>query len=208
MENKYLYPPAKVLFQTLLCGFYGLHIEGKENIPKEGAAIIAPNHKSYWDPPLVEVATIPRLVHFMAKEELFSNPFFGWLIRQFGTFPVKRGSVDRTAIRNAVREIKGGSLLGIFPEGTRIKREGLGRYHSGMAALAMMTGAPIIPVAIIGSYTMPKKKIPLAVLIGKPIPVKKQRPTEESEAELNEKVRTEMTALMEDYKKRTGNPLF
>lgn len=163
---------------------------------------MAPNHKSDWDPPLIGVAFNTRIIHYMAKEELFKNPFLGWLIRQFGTFPVKRGTVDRTAIRQALRELKAGNPLGIFPEGTRIWREGLGRFHSGMASLALMTGTPVVPVAVIGSRWMPHKKGPLAVLIGKPVEVKKQRPTDEKVAELNDVVKGKIQDLMDNYMKR------
>ena len=181
---------------------FRLHVEGRENVPQTGAIIVAPNHKSDWDPPLIGVAFNTRIIHYMAKEELFKNPFLGWLIRQFGTFPVKRGTVDRTAIRQALRELKAGNPLGIFPEGTRIRREGLGRFHSGMASLALMTGTPVVPVAVIGSRWMPHKKGPLAVLIGKPVEVKKQRPTDEKVAELNDVVKGKIQDLMDDYMKR------
>ena len=114
---------------------------------------------------------------------------------------MKRGSVDRAAVRQAIKEIKEGNPLGIFPEGTRIKREGLGRFHTGMASLALMTGTPVIPVAVLGTMDLPRKNGPLAVLIGKPIEVKKQRPTDEKVAELNDVVKAEIQKLMDDYKK-------
>ncbi len=180
----------------------GLKVEGRENIPDKGAIIVAPNHKSYWDPPVIGTAVNNRVIHYMAKEELFKNPIFGWVIRQFGTFPVKRGTVDRAAVRQAVRELKTGNPLGIFPEGTRIKREGLGRFHSGMASLALMTGTPVVPVAVIGTMELPKKNGPLAVLIGKPIEVKKERPTDEKVAELNDIVKGEIQKMMDEYKSR------
>ncbi len=180
----------------------GLKVEGRENIPDKGAIIVAPNHKSYWDPPVIGTAVNNRIIHYMAKEELFKNPIFGWVIRQFGTFPVKRGTVDRQAVRQAVRELKSGNPLGIFPEGTRIKREGLGRFHSGMASLALMTGTPVVPVAVIGTMDLPKKNGPLAVLIGKPIEVKKERPTDEKVAELNDIVKGEIQKMMDEYKSR------
>ncbi len=180
----------------------GLKVEGRENIPDKGAIIVAPNHKSYWDPPVIGTAVNNRVIHYMAKEELFKNPIFGWVIRQFGTFPVKRGTVDRAAVRQAVRELKTGNPLGIFPEGTRIKREGLGRFHSGMASLALMTGTPVVPVAVIGTMDLPKKNGPLAVLIGKPIEVKKERPTDEKVAELNDIVKGEIQKMMDEYKSR------
>ena len=187
-------------FVFFLC--LGLKVEGRENIPDKGAIIVAPNHKSYWDPPVIGTAVNNRIIHYMAKEELFKNPIFGWIIRQFGTFPVKRGTVDRQAVRQAVRELKSGNPLGIFPEGTRIKREGLGRFHSGMASLALMTGTPVVPVAVIGTMDLPKKNGPLAVLIGKPIEVKKERPTDEKVAELNDIVKGEIQKMMDEYKSR------
>lgn len=196
------YKIVRAVLDFIFFVIFRLHVEGRENVPQTGAIIVAPNHKSDWDPPLIGVAFNTRIIHYMAKEELFKNPFLGWLIRQFGTFPVKRGTVDRTAIRQALRELKAGNPLGIFPEGTRIRREGLGRFHSGMASLALMTGTPVVPVAVIGSRWMPHKKGPLAVLIGKPVEVKKQRPTDEKVAELNDVVKGKIQGLMDDYMKR------
>lgn len=196
------YKIVRAVLDFLFFVIFRLHVEGRENVPQTGAIIVAPNHKSDWDPPLIGVAFNTRIIHYMAKEELFKNPFLGWLIRQFGTFPVKRGTVDRTAIRQALRELKAGNPLGIFPEGTRIRRDGLGRFHSGMASLALMTGTPVVPVAVIGSRWMPHKKGPLAVLIGKPVEVKKQRPTDEKVAELNDVVKGKIQGLMDDYMKR------
>jgi 1-acyl-sn-glycerol-3-phosphate acyltransferase len=196
------YKIVRAVLDFIFFVIFRLHVEGRENVPQTGAIIVAPNHKSDWDPPLIGVAFNTRIIHYMAKEELFKNPFLGWLIRQFGTFPVKRGTVDRTAIRQALRELKAGNPLGIFPEGTRIRREGLGRFQSGMASLALMTGTPVVPVAVIGSRWMPHKKGPLAVLIGKPVEVKKQRPTDEKVAELNDVVKGKIQGLMDEYMKR------
>lgn len=199
MFKKIFYIVVRGLFNFLFFGIYRLHVEGEENIPAQGAVIVAPNHKSNFDPPIVGVAFRKRVIHYMAKEELFKNPVFGYLLRQFGTFPVKRGSVDRSAVRRAIRELKTGNALGIFPEGTRIQREGLGRFHSGMASLAFMSGAAILPVAVVGSMKMPHKSGPLAVLIGKPIEVKRQKADDEAIAALNEKVKEEIQKLTDDY---------
>ena len=195
------YAIVRAILNFFFFVIFGLKVEGRENVPKTGAIIVAPNHKSYWDPPVVGVAFNTRIIHYMAKEELFKNPFFAWLIRQFGTFPVKRGSVDRAAVRQAIKEIKEGNPLGIFPEGTRIKREGLVRFHTGMASLALMTGTPVIPVAVLGTMDLPRKNGPLAGLIGGAIEVKKQRPSDEKVAELNDIVKAEIQKLMDDYKK-------
>ncbi len=205
MIKQFFYTIVRWGLNIIFLGMYRLHVEGREHIPSEGAVIIAPNHKSYFDPPLVGVAIKKRVVHYMAKEELFRNPFFRWILRQFGTFPVKRGSVDRTAVRQAVKELKNGNALGIFPEGTRIKRSGLGRFHSGMASLALMTGTPVIPVAIVGSADMPHKKGPLAVLIGMPIQVQKQKAGSEEVEALNEAVKKEIQKLTDEYEAKIEN---
>lgn len=189
-------------------GFYffwlkGLQCEGRENIPKEGAVIIAPNHKSNFDPPAIGVCS-PRIIHYMAKEELFKNPVFAAAIRYFGAFPVRRGQVDRTAIRQALSEIRAGHPLGIFPEGTRTPGNRIGPFHDGMASMALMTGTPILPVAVIGTESLPKKEGPLAVVFGKPIAVEKARPTPENMQAVNEKVRDALLRLRADYYEKSG----
>lgn len=190
---------VRAVMDFFIITLMGLHVEGRENIPAQGKIIVAPNHKSDWDPPVIGVAFNTRIVHYMAKEELFKNPVAAWVLRLFGTFPVRRGVVDRAAIRQAIRELKNGHPLGIFPEGTRIKKDGLGRFHSGMASIALMTGTDILPVAVLGTRALPKKSGPFAVLIGKPVKVEKAKATDENIEALNEKVRFELTALADNY---------
>ncbi|RID94249.1 lysophospholipid acyltransferase family protein [Dialister pneumosintes] len=195
----FLYTITRWILNIVFFKIFHLHVEGRENIPVKGAVIVAPNHKSNWDPPLIGVAFSNRVVHYMAKEELFKNPIAAWILTMFGTFPVKRGSGDGSAVMRAVRELRKGYPVGIFPEGTRIKREGLGRFHSGMASIAMIEGTDILPVAVVGSLNMPHPKKHPAVLIGKIIHVEKQKPTKESIQALNEKVKSAIEQLMTDY---------
>lgn len=195
----FLYTITRWILNIVFFKLFHLHVEGRENIPVKGAVIVAPNHKSNWDPPLIGVAFSNRVVHYMAKEELFKNPIAAWILTMFGTFPVKRGSGDGSAVMRAVRELRKGYPVGIFPEGTRIKREGLGRFHSGMASIAMIEGTDILPVAVVGSLNMPHPKQHPAVLIGKIIHVEKQKPTKESIQALNEKVKSAIEQLMTDY---------
>lgn len=199
MLKKISHAVIRWVLNGIFSGFYRLHVEGAEHIPDTGAVIVAPNHKSSFDPPIVGVAIKNRLVHYMAKAELFKNPMFGWVLRKMGAFPVKRGTVDRMAIKQAVRELKNGHVLGIFPEGTRIKKDGLGRFHSGMASLALMTGVPIVPVAVLGTSTLPKKKETIAILIGEPVVVEKQKVNDDKVAELNDRVKQEIEKLISDY---------
>lgn len=193
---------VRFLLNILFYGILRLRVEGAENIPETGALIVASNHKSYWDPPLVGISFRHRLVHFMAKSELFANPVFGWVIRRLGAFPVHRGRVDRQSIKTALTVLRQGEVLGIFPEGTRIRREGLGRFHSGMASMALLSGTPVLPVAVLRSMELPFARP--TVLIGKPIEVTKQRPTDEAAAELTEQVKTAMEGLIRAYRERNS----
>lgn len=191
-------------FEVVYGWIYKADVVGRENFPKEGPVIVAPNHKSNNDPCIVGRA-LPRHVSFMAKEELFKNPISNFFCRWLGAFPLKRGGVDKIAIRHAMGLLKNNLVLGIFPEGTRQKKDNtLGRFHDGVASMALRTGVPVVPVAIMGSYQMKRGQV--AAVIGKPIPVAKAKPTPEAIAELNDKVRVALEGLMADY--RAAHPDF
>ena len=98
----FLYTITRWILNIVFFKIFHLHVEGRENIPVKGAVIVAPNHKSNWDPPLIGVAFSNRVVHYMAKEELFKNPIAAWILTMFGTFPVKRGSGDGSAVMRVV----------------------------------------------------------------------------------------------------------
>lgn len=200
-----LYPIVRSVLNVIFYKGFKLHVEGQENIPATGAIIAAPNHKSDWDPPLVGIAFPNRVIHYMAKEELFKNPVFARILKLFGTFPVKRGAIDTSAIMRAVRELKQGNILGIFPEGTRIRKDGLGRFHSGMASIAMMAGVDILPIAVLNSRELPRTTEPPAVLIGRPIHVKKQKPDKGSVEAINQQVRAAIEQMAEEYRNRKKN---
>jgi len=125
-------------------------VSGLENVP-DGGAIIAPNHQSFWDIPLVGLALFNRRTHFMAKSELFQNPLFGWFIRNLLAFPVKRGAPDRAAVRHAIDMLKQGDLVAIFPEGTRSKTGKLGAAEPGLSLIAAKAEVLVVPVAITGT---------------------------------------------------------
>ena len=138
--------PCWFLFRVLL----RWQVSGLENVPA-GGAIIAPNHQSFWDIPLVGIALRQRRVHFMAKSELFRNPVFAWVIRTLLAFPVKRGAPDRSAIRHAIEKLQVGDLVTIFPEGTRSKTGALGAPEPGLSLIAAKADVPVVPVAIRGT---------------------------------------------------------
>lgn len=128
----------------------GLRVEGREHLPREGAAILASNHIASVDIPLVAYP-VPRIVHYMAKAELFQVPLVGGIIRGAGSFPVRRGEGDREALRISERLLAEGQVIGIFPEGHRSEERALIEAHPGVALIALRAGAPVIPVAIFGS---------------------------------------------------------
>lgn len=148
-----------------------VHVVGSQNVPAQGAAIIASNHLSWADVPLIP-AFLKRRVVYMAKEEAFQGKI-GLLVRFFGAFPVKRGEADRQSIRAADELLKAGQILGMFPEGTRSKIHQLGKAHAGLGMVALRSGVPIIPVAIQGSENTFKKFRPrVTITIGEPMLLK------------------------------------
>ncbi len=131
----------------------GREVYGVENVPSDGGAVIAPNHVSYMDPPLV-AACLPRRTYFMAKRELFEPLLFGELIYSLYAFPVERGSGDRAALRRAIDLVRAGELVIIFPEGTRSRDGTIGEGQLGPAIVAGRAGRPIVPCAILGTDRM------------------------------------------------------
>lgn len=168
-----LTPAVRGLFRA--CG--GIRASGCENLPAGGGAILAPNHRSWADPPAVFL-TAGRPCWFMANDFLFRIPILGSLIPEFGAFPVKRGTVDRDTLRTAQEYLQEGHLLCIFPEGGTTVTGTL--YHpleGGVALLAMRNHVPIIPVGITGSDGVLNAKPPylhrfrggVSVTYGKPL---------------------------------------
>lgn len=129
-------------------GFYNVRVEGRENLP-DGGYIIASNHRSFADPPLLAVTSGCSKFGFVAKAELFRNPLFGWLIRKLGAFPVSRGKGDLSVIDDSVSKIKEGRRLVIFPEGTRGKTGKVGKGKTGVALIAARAGVPVVPAGIV-----------------------------------------------------------
>lgn len=173
-------------------------VEGLENIPRHGGAIIAANHLAVIDDALLPM-TCPRMIHFMGKAEYFEGKgikgrFKKWWFTSVGVFPVDRsgGSKSLGALNHAKEILEEGHLFGIHVEGTRSPDGRLYRGHTGAARLAFETGSPIIPTAIIGSRDLqqPGQVIPgkgkSKVIYGKPIPVPRKRPEDVTHEELRE----------------------
>lgn len=137
---------------------------GRHNLPPAGGMIIAANHNSAWDPILLACA-IDREIYYMGKEELFKQPIGDWFFTALHAFPVRRGAVDRKAIRKAIDILKSGLVLGIFPEGTRVEDGQKVEAQSGVALLALKAQVPVVPVGLRGS----RSGEPPQAIIGTPI---------------------------------------
>lgn len=125
---------------------YPLKIIGRENIP-EGAVLVCANHSSYADPVMIALAfTSKHQLHFMAKADLFDKPVLGGILRVAGSFGVHRGTADASAIKQAMKYLKNGEKVMMFPEGRRIRGEDAAAAKSGAAMLSIRTGIPLLPV--------------------------------------------------------------
>lgn len=182
--EKILYGMTRGLAYLLLKSIFRLQVEGRENIPTQGPLIVAANHVSILDPPVVSSA-LNRQVCFMAKSELFKNPVIGWYFRTMGTFPVRRGVGDRTAIKKALSILREGKVLGMFPEGTRRS----GDVQMGVVMLALKTNTPILPVALFNTDRKASRG-PVRVVIGKPFTLNtgETRPSRKEKQEMAQRV--------------------
>ena len=145
----FFYALCNLTMKGLLLLLSDWEVEGKENVPRSGPLIVVANHLNLPDPPLL-TASIPRRIIFMAKEELFYSRG-GLFVRWFGAFPVRRGELDREAIRQAIKVLEEGLALGMFPEGRRSPNARLIQAEPGTALIALRTRVPILPVGISGT---------------------------------------------------------
>jgi len=171
-----LYAILKPLTLALLRLVFGFRRRGTEHVPAKGPVLLVANHQSFLDPPLVGAA-LPRQLTFMAKAELFDVPLFGGLIRRLNARPLRREGGDAAALRTALRVLKEGGALLVFPEGTRGENGILGPAKPGAGMLAVLGGAPVIPVYIDGSgRAWPRgrrfpRRANVTVTFGSPLPM-------------------------------------
>ena len=181
--------------------FYHIQVEGREHIPTSGGFVLASNHRSDADPPLLATRLRGQRCVFMAKEELFRNKFFGWLIRKLGAFPVTRGAGDNGVIETAEQYVRSGRVLMIFPEGTRSKDGRVGRGKTGVALIAAQTGAPVVPVGITFTGKLHFRS-QIIVRFGKPIQAAElalgEDPKPRELAALKNRIMTEIKGLVDE----------
>lgn len=166
-----------VLLGPLLRLLFRPKTRGLENVPAEGAAILAANHLSALDTLLLPVVVKRRKVVFLGKAELFDRWYAAWFFRAVGVIPVRRGqgSPTEAALRSSVEALRRGQLVGIFPEGTRSPDGRLFRGRTGVARMALQAGVPVIPVAIEGTLQAktPGRRLPrprrVEIRFGRPL---------------------------------------
>ncbi|HET7224261.1 MAG TPA: lysophospholipid acyltransferase family protein [Candidatus Eisenbacteria bacterium] len=144
------YSATRLLASAVLGTLTGWEVRGRERIPRSGGLIVASNHISFWDPPLIGAA-ISRETHFLAKSELFSTPVLGWVIGTVNAIPIRRGVADMTGMSRAMEVLRAGGGLLMFPEGSRMRDGELHPARPGVGMLAVNADVPIVPCYISGS---------------------------------------------------------
>lgn len=155
--------------------FFRFKIEGHDYVPLKSPAILACNHQSFLDPPLVAIS-VKRKINFLARHDLFDVPVLGWLIRKLHAFPVKRtGEPDLGAFRNISRLLAKGEIVLLFPEGTRSRDGQLQKPLPGVGMIVYQNRVPVIPIYVKGSYeALPRggkmiRSYPVKVKFGPPL---------------------------------------
>jgi 1-acyl-sn-glycerol-3-phosphate acyltransferase len=148
--NPLLYWLTRAVLLPFFLVYFRLQRIAREHIPSSGPVLLAANHRSFLDPFVIGALT-RRPVYYMAKRELFERPLQAWLLSSLGAFPVDRGTGDAGAMATARAILDRGDCVVVFPEGTRVRPGPLGHPHRGVGRLALQTGAPVVPIAVIGT---------------------------------------------------------
>ena len=154
---------------------YRMRVTGREHVPASGGAVIAANHCSYLDPPVMAWCNNRRIVHFMARDTLFSNPIARWFFPRVAVIPLDRTRGDLGALKKAIATLKEGKVIGLFPEGTRSPDGQMHPAKGGIGFLIAKGEVPVVPLYISGTYEAfpkgAKKMRPSRVVarLGKPI---------------------------------------
>ncbi len=184
-----LYALARLIVRTIVQKWLRVELSGREHLPGRGPAILLGNHSSFLDAILLEAAT-DRNIWFMAKNSEYKGRFMTWFLGLARSFPVRRYTVDVQAVRNAIRVVQSGHILGIFPEGERNWDNRLLPFKRGTMRLVLALGVPVIPVGISGAYgLMPRwthriRRAPVHVRFGAPVSIKPVPIAAQTEADI------------------------
>ena len=181
------YSVVKVIVNIIARIFYRIKTYGVENVPESGKFILCSNHAYNLDPAFISIV-IPRQVHWMAKKELFKNKFIAYLGYKLGAISVDRDQSDIGAVKKSLRILKEEKVLGIFPEGTRVKKMDIDAVKPGVALLSIKPKSAILPVPIQSTYKLFSR---INIYIGKPMDI-----TNESGAKLTNEEYIEKSKLI------------
>jgi 1-acyl-sn-glycerol-3-phosphate acyltransferase len=148
--NPFLYWTLRAILVPAFLVYLRMQRIGREHLPRSGPLLLASNHRSFLDPFLIGML-VRRPVYYMAKRELFEKRWQAWVLNALGAFPVDRGAGDHAAMDTARAILERGDCVVLFPEGTRVRPGPLGEPRRGVGRLALETGAPVAPVAVIGT---------------------------------------------------------
>jgi 1-acyl-sn-glycerol-3-phosphate acyltransferase len=212
--SRIFYKIIRAIVVGVAVGYTRTRIIGKHNIPKTGAFLLAPIHRSNVDTPLAAAVTSRRL-RFMGKDSIWKIAPIGWIISALGAFPVTRGTADREALKRCISVLESGEPLVLFPEGTRQSGPVVHPLFDGAAYVAVKAGVPIIPVGIGGSEgVMPKgaKMIfprKCVLVVGEPIYVPRDesgRVPRSAVKELTETLSNDLQRLFDEAQQLAGTP--
>ena len=179
----------RVHFRSACARVYRVRMHGVDRIPATGPVILVANHECVFDQSILALAT-PRPIRYMAKAELWRYPVVRWAMEKFGTFPIERGAGDSAAMSRAAALLAQGEVLGMFPQGTS-KQLPSRPLHRGAARLALVTGAPIVPVRMTGTRSL---RGPVRIDVAEPIVVEPAKPTVSAAKEITRRVEREILA--------------
>ncbi|CCQ96447.1 1-acylglycerol-3-phosphate O-acyltransferase [[Clostridium] ultunense Esp] len=199
----WLYRIGKRLVPPLISFYHRVEVFGRERFNPRRNYVVVGNHVSIIDPIYI-AAFYPGILHFMAKKELFVKPFLRWLLTRLGAFPVNREAADLGAIKKALRLLKEGESIGLFPEGTRAEKWDERAFKQGASYLAIKGATPVLPVIIFGSQkALPKgsktlRPAKIRLLYGEPLfPM-----PEEGVDEFGMRIRKAMESLLSEGEAR------
>lgn len=197
----WLYDLASGTIRLMMVTIWRAKATGAQNVPLEGPVILACNHVSYLDPPGMG-CFVPRRISYMAKKELFDIPVLGPAIAAVGAYPVDRHGSARAAIKRSLEVLQAGGVVGIFPEGTR-NRSGEIEPQTGAALLASLSGAPVVPAAIVNSDRA-AKFAQIKVAFGPPLRLPAGRKaTRDDLAKFTEEIMSAIRGLSESMRGNT-----
>jgi 1-acyl-sn-glycerol-3-phosphate acyltransferase len=197
------------IFQVSMTALWRVRVFGRHHEPARGSVVYVCNHQSFLDPMLMSFA-LRRPMHYMARESLFAVPGFARLIRSLNAFPVRRGTADTAALKEAMRRLKAGGQVVVFAEGTRTRDGRIGPMLPGVALLAQRAAEWTVPVLIDGAYeSWPRTQLlpsPGSVVVRYAPAIRREQARELGGEELMNRIRRTLIDMQAETRRRAGRP--